>query len=1211
MRVASSIPILKHVFRYHIVFWVCVAFAACLAFGLGVLSAYAQQGPEDSDLALANGLHSEALKLYEEGKYAEAEQLYERSLAILEKALGPEHPDVATSLNNLAVLCEMQGKYARAESLYERSLAIREKALGPEHPDVATSLNNVGLLYQSQEKYAEAEPLLKRALEILEKARGPDHPDVAVSLNNLATLYDSQGEYAKAEPLYERALAIKERTLGRDHPDVAGSLNNLALVYQTQAKYAEARPLYERALAIRQKALGPEHPDVAQSLNNLAGLCELQGRYAEAVELYKRSLAIWEKALGPEHPDVATSLNNLALVYQTQAKYAEAEPLYERSLAIRQKALGPDHPDVAESLGNLALLYHSQGRHAEAVPLYKRSLAIKERFLGPEHPDVATSLNNLALLYHSQGRYAEAEPLYKRAVAISEKALGLEHPNVATSLSNLADVYAEQGKYAEAEPLYERSLAIREKALGTDHPDVAASLNNLALLYKQRGKNAEAEPLFKRAVAISERALGPEHPHVATSLNNLAALYYEMGRLAEAEPVYKRSLAIKEKTLGSEHPDVATSLNNLATLYYSQAKYAEAEPLYRRAVAINERALGPEHPLVATSLNNLAALAFATGKLEEAWTYARRARQVVLAARQRAATSALARSSFQAERLPQNLLPCLALKLHKGVDVLELVEQGEALALRELLAEARAQTASVLPEKDRERVMEALGRVNSLNSRIEKAASKGQPVEALRYELQRAEMDYESVMAELRDRQRQFVDTETARGITSAEVAKSPVLNDTTAIVGWVEFGDWAWGYVVRMGGVNWVELSSVTKASQDAELVQRILSACREPGGRTPPVKDLVELYRRRFAPLQAHLGGVERLIIVAQGWAAILPVEMLLTSEPTGRDMAEWPWLCERYEISYTPSVTTLDIICRQRRAGGPKRWERPLFALADPPFSKEQLAQMQSAEVHVAGGPSLAEATGGGDPSLALRQLVRFDPKATPVRLLGTRREVELLAALVGPGNSLLLVGPDATERKLFEASATGRLAKCRYIHLATHGVADGERPELSSLVLARVPEDPDYDGMLQMREVFHLKLDADLVVLSACQTGLGKQLRGEGMVGLSTAFLFAGTPSLVMSLWNVPDVSTALLMRRFYENLLAGQNKAAALREAKSWLRDLPRSEIAKLENLDPRLHGATRGLSEGIQAEKGELAGEKPFSHPHYWAPFVVTGDPQR
>jgi serine/threonine protein kinase/Flp pilus assembly protein TadD len=436
------------------------------------------------------------------GLYAAARPLLEDALKIQGEHLGPDHPDVATSLNNLAVLYGNQGKYDQAEPLYKRALAVREKALGPDHPDVAASLNNLATLYTTQGRYAEAEPLLKRSLAVREKALGPDHPSVAESLHNLAAIYDKQGRYAEAEPLFKRSLAIHEKALGPDHPNVAASLHYLATLYTTQGRYAEAEPLLKRSLAIREKVLGPDHPDVAASLDSLALLYTTQGRYAEAEPLYKRSLAIWEKALGPDHPNVAMSLNNLALLYDNQGRYAEAEPLLKRSLAVREKALGPDHPDVAMSLNNLALLYDKQGRYAEAEPLLKRSLAVREKALGPDHPNVAASLLYLAALYRAQGRYAEAEPLLKRSLAVREKALGPDHPNVAASLLYLAALYTTQGRYAEAEPLYKRSLAIWEKALGPDHPNVAMSLNNLALLYRATKREKEAQELEARAARI-------------------------------------------------------------------------------------------------------------------------------------------------------------------------------------------------------------------------------------------------------------------------------------------------------------------------------------------------------------------------------------------------------------------------------------------------------------------------------------------------------------------------------------------------------------------------------------------------------------------------------------------------------------------------------------------------------------------------------------
>ena len=217
-------------------------------------------------------LDAHATILQKMGQYADAEPLFRRALAIDEKALGKDHPDVASSLNNLALLLYSQGKYGEAEPLCRRALAIHEKALGKDHPDVAIDLNNFALLLYSQGKYGEAEPLYRRALVIREKALGPDHPDVATSLNNLAELLRAEGKYADAEPLFRRALAIDEKALGKDHPDVAIDLNNFALLLYSQGKYGEAEPLFRRALAIDEKALGKDHPTTVGIRKNLNSL---------------------------------------------------------------------------------------------------------------------------------------------------------------------------------------------------------------------------------------------------------------------------------------------------------------------------------------------------------------------------------------------------------------------------------------------------------------------------------------------------------------------------------------------------------------------------------------------------------------------------------------------------------------------------------------------------------------------------------------------------------------------------------------------------------------------------------------------------------------------------------------------------------------------------------------------------------------------------
>jgi len=334
-----------------------------------------------------------------------------------------------------------QGFYDLAEPWHEQCREVTRRRLGDNHPDVATSLNNLAALYNSQGRYKEAEPLYLEALDLRKRLLGDNHPDVAQSLNNLAVLYRSQGRYKEAEPLYLEALDLCKRLLGDNHPYVATyvaqSLNNLAVLYNAQGRYKEAEPLHLEALDLCKRLLGDNHPDVATYLNNLAYLYESKGRYKEAEPLYLEALDLKKRLLGDNHPSVASSLNNLAALYNSQGRYTEAEPLYLEALDLHKRLLGDNHPHVAQSLNNLALLYNYQGRYTEAEPLYLQALDLRKRLLGDNHPDVAQSLNNLARLYYFQGRYTEAEPLFLQALAIAEQALGENHPNTVRIRENL------------------------------------------------------------------------------------------------------------------------------------------------------------------------------------------------------------------------------------------------------------------------------------------------------------------------------------------------------------------------------------------------------------------------------------------------------------------------------------------------------------------------------------------------------------------------------------------------------------------------------------------------------------------------------------------------------------------------------------------------------------------------------------------------------
>ena len=314
-------------------------------------------------------------------------------------------------MNELGVLLSAKALHAEAEPLKRRALAIDEMRLGPDHPGVATKLNNLARLLHDTNRLAEAEPLMRRALAIDEKSFGPDHPRVAIRLNNLAGLLQATSRLAEAEPLMRRALAIAEKSLGPDHPEVGTKLNNLATLLQDTNRLSEAEPLIRRGISIFEKSFGPEHPNVATALNNLAGLLRATKRLAEAEPLLRRALAIDEKSFGLDHPDVATTLNNLAELLRATNRLPEAEPLMRRALTIDEKSFGPEHPNVVIRLNNLAHLLLATDRLDEAEPLMRRHVAIFVEFTrgtGHHHPHLEAAFANYARLLAAMGR-SEAE----------------------------------------------------------------------------------------------------------------------------------------------------------------------------------------------------------------------------------------------------------------------------------------------------------------------------------------------------------------------------------------------------------------------------------------------------------------------------------------------------------------------------------------------------------------------------------------------------------------------------------------------------------------------------------------------------------------------------------------------------------------------------------------------------------------------------------
>ena len=1154
-------------------------------------------------LAEAAALTHQVDELKSQGGYSEAVPLAQRALAIQEKALGPNHPDVAQSLNSLATLYLELARYANAEPLFKRSLKIYEMVYGLDHPTVALVLNNLAQVYKRQGRYADAEPLLKRSFEIQTKTVGPSHPDTAISLNNLAELYNAQGRYSEAEPLLKQSLAINEKAFGPNHASVATSLNNLADLYETQGRYSEAEPLLKRSLAIREKAFGPNHPIVAQSLNNLADLYVAQGHYADAGPLLQRALKILEAAQGSNHPNFAVLLNNLAEVYRAQGRYADAEPLYKRSIALSEKVLGPDHPQVAPLLHNLAQIYVIQGRYTDAEPLYKRYLAISNNALGPDHPDVARALNNLGEIYRVQGRYADAESLFNRALTIMEKAFGPNHPDVAHTLFDLAELYRIQGRYVDAESLYKRSLAIRESAGGPDHPDVGPSLNGLASLYETEGRYVDAESLYKRFLAIAEKARGPDHPDVATALGNLALLYETEGRYIDAEPLFKRSLAISEKTL--DHLNFATSLNNLADLYSLQRRYAEAEPMFNRSLAIKEKLFGPDHPSVADVFNSLGRLYRDQGRYTDTEPLLKRALRIynqsfgpehpasVRALNNLAVlykdegryndalpiVQSLITQNHAAKFIALNVLyESRSQKLIAPTDALEssyiVIQHSFSSAAGNAVSQLAARFAAgtnelaQLVRKDQDLTAEA----DRLDQNIITAVSKS-PAERnattelqIRRRIEEIKLERDQLQSVFNQRFPDYAALSKPPPL-SIEETQALLADDEALIV--FDFDATSHVWVISKDQAEWKQLSvSANEVSKEVMALRSEL----DPGSFKPFDAALAyTLYEQILGPVRDFISHKSRLSFVLSGALTSLPPQVLITNDPEGKDLASASWLVREHAITVLPSTTSLKVL---RGGKNVVAAAEPLIGFGNPVFERT------------------SQTTANSRIASLDRSLPEFYRGVIP----DTKSLADALPPLPETADELRAVAKDLGARpediKLGESASVTNvkhlpLDKYRVVYFATHALVAGEverfaKTKAEPALVLSIPEKPfeEDDGLLRASDVAMLKMNADFVVLSACNTAAGDRPGAEALSGLARAFFYAGARSLIVSNWEVDSDGTVALMTGLFDALKTNSH--------------LSHAEALRLSML--------RMINNPSKPE---------WAQPKYWAPFIVVGEPEK
>ncbi|MDX1902719.1 MAG: tetratricopeptide repeat protein [Thermonemataceae bacterium] len=1069
-------------------------------------------------------------------------------------------------LNDLARLAFMKQDYTAAENYARLANEFAQEKFGKNTPEYANSLFNLGGILQKEQKNAQAEKIYQQSLQLLKQIK-QEKSDLFLQVqSNLANLYASEKRYDQAIKIYTQVLP--QQKLAEENQQVYWqNLANLADCYVALQKYKEAKPIYEELINIEAATQSEDYP---QWLMNLGAFYHETGKYQEAEAFFEQSLQIYQNNLSNQNDEYIEALENLANLYKNQGRYTDSERLYQQALATCKTNFGENHPVYINLENDLANLYKSLGRFEDAEKIYQKNLQNASK-QGENTAAYAKLLNDLAVLYKESGKFAETEPLLSKSLEIRKKIFTEQSAEYAETLQNLASLYKLMGRYQEAATSYQKTLQIRKEVLGSLHPDYATTLNTLATLYKKTNNLDKAEPLYLEALEIRKAFVGEENPEYAFSLDNLANFYQATKQTAKAEQFYKQAIDIRKKIYGTKHPIYAGSLNNLAVLYESNKKYTQAEPLYKEAFTILRNNLGETHPKFIATLNNMAMFYESQQKFKEATPLFRLLAQNTLAQIQRnfSTLSENEKRDFFATNKPylDNFI------LFAANSVMRKSPDNEILS-REAFQLLVATKGIVLNSTGKARKEILQSNDKNLITQYEEWVKIREMIAKL----------YNMGGAELKNRQINIDSLENrAKNLEKQLSTKSKAFSEAfnTQLYTWEDF---------KKQLKTQEALVEILRVQGEQDKVYYIAFIIKESSQNAPEVlifnngadleltlayyknsvkfrKEDKKSYEMYWKPFEEKLQNLKKVYFSADGvFTQINPSTLF--------DIESKQYLLEKLDVAILTNA-------------------------------KDLLEQNKNTELKgkalLLGNPTYEiTTTANNEKPLDLENQDSFWLRnSTFITLPATEDEVKSIQRSLDKNKKVqvkLLLQQDASETKLKE-----EIAQSNIIHLATHGFfipskAEEEGNKLisfeentekeqddpmlrSGLILAGVS---DYfrnnqktksleDGILTAYEVMNLKLEnVGLVVLSACETGLGKVQAGEGVYGLQRAFKIAGTECLMMSLWKVDDAATKELMELFYEELAKNNNKNLALKNAQTKLR--------------------------------------QKYAHPYYWGAFIMIGE---
>ena len=1147
-----------------------------LFFALSVNNtAFSQTTPEEA-VELWNLRQTEIQQFYQEGNLEGALNSAQEAVSLAETAFGSGSLETISSLLLQAQIHSEMDQLEEANQIYQVTLETSVASFGESDATTLSVLDNYGEFLNSIDPEM-AEPVFQEALQ-LSSENDPQRASrmKAVGLNLLEL-----GRIIEAEEMLKQALKTFKEIPGGKNTEALSAMASLAQLYMSQGKLKHAQELFETALPMMLEALDETSFLILESKENLAEIYRQQGKYSQAETLFLQSMKAAEAEYGEGDPLVVQAKSHLAQLYEDTGKLKQALAFHQQVYEIDSELLGERHPNTAGDLNNLASVQRRLGDYQKAEKLFRQSLKIMIAALGEESPQTVSVMNNLALLLENQGLYDEAEPLFKKAYAISGKIQGEKHPTSLALLNNLAFLNESQGDFMRSELNYKKVIQLNTEVFGENHTNTIANQNNLAYLYLRDERYNEAQPIFTKVHSQWSKLLGAEHQNTLKALNNLGRVQKSLGNLEAAEKHLMEALAGRTKVFGKRHADTLRSMNDMGELFVVQEKLDEALKMFQETLKLEEEVLGENHPYTFETLNNLADLLKIMGKTEEAYKLFMTGferRNAFLDRVLWVAGDNTRQSYISLHRPEQNALIRMLLSLDDERTARDLFEVS--LRRKGILLKITSETQQVLMLSGSPELQAITEDLTQTRKTLAGLTLSG-PTDENRKEFPKIIFDLEEKvnMLQLKLGEQSVRFRQSTKQVTVDEVVEAMGEN---AMVDFMSFRGEddslrMLAVVVNAGEFSFVEY-------EDLELISAIVMELREivqdEGAEDEDIKSVAyDLWEILWQPLTESLGEGETasIFISPDSLLNVLPFDVLTDSDDS--------YLLENFDLRIISSARDLALDPLLAAKGD-------LMIIAGPDYDSDKILKTPAArEVTHKRSRSVVRGARMGS---GLRGL-NFDP------LPGAEKEGEVIKEVsdTKDRNTAIFSQRVAEEKLLREMSAPPEV-----LHIATHGFFLEEDEKLKKRLqgLSRgsssVPPpadnpllraglafaglnanasmlgeiDTDNDGVLTAMEVLSLDLaGTQLVVLSACETGLGEIHEGEGVYGLRRSFQEAGVKNVINSFWEVSDAGTQLLMTKFYDKFLAGMPAREAMREA-------------RLEMLD-----------------------DVQWSAPFYWSAFVMVG----